>query len=176
MTRTTFDDFSTTSEQYLRRNERCVDNHFTLDTTKITANDNPQLFPNDYKSKDCTKSLEKEDLIQLDASPKRRVRERKPKIINTNNYMIETDKGVGTYGSASAYAKPTEVVRQNATSSNMNNIIPACISATNATAWAGNKDSTPDIQQRTKINTTSEILGAPAATILASSWRKDKLL
>ena len=191
MTRTTFDDFSTTSEQYLRPNERCVDNHLTLDITNNTINDNPQLFPNDYKSKDCTKYLEKEDLIQLDASPKRRARERKPKFINNKNYMFDADKGFKISGSASAYAKCTEntplsnenatnstilAVLQNATYSNMNDIVPACNSGTNATALVGNKNSTPDIQQRTKINTTSEILGAPAAAILVPSRRKDKLL
>ena len=187
MTRTTFDDFSTTSEQYLRHNERCIDNHFTLDTTKIAANDIPQQFPNDHKSKDCKKYLEKEDLIQLDASPKRRLRERKAKTSNTKNSMTEIEKRFGIFGSASAYAKPTEntllpnesstdSLRQNAASSKTNNIIPACISATNATVWAGNKDSTSNIQQRTNNNTTSEILDAPTAAILAPSRRKDKIL
>lgn len=199
MTRTSFDEFSTTSEQYLRPNEGCVEKLIGLDLPNNAPNQNQQLFPNSYQSKDCTKTnLEKEDLIQLDASPKRRVRIRKPKIINNKNYMFEADRGYGTSGSTSSHTRSTKnnlqpnesaslisaansnsilAAIQNATYSSTNNITPTYNSGTKSTVGVGNKDSTSDIQKRLKSNATSEILGAPTSVILAKpSRQKDKLL
>lgn len=206
LTKTNIDIGSTNSEEYLHHDKRGgLDKLNNPDLPGNIMKDTSLPFD---RSMGCSRNsnYDEENLIQLDDSPKHRLRVRKPKIMrkepftpnngNHDSCRIQDEVGFSSFVFPPAqvvlenFLEPKECVPNVATTNNP--ILAAIQSVSNsnkintganssdgklaAVDGVGSKNSTENIQNPMKIKATSELVCTSGTAIFSSNGTKDKQL